>query len=139
MRFMAIGMVLLLVGCARSYEPTQVDLKAQWDERNLAPVNYKGDLIAFMRTYLNDPTGVRGASVSPPQRKTVGSDPGERYVACVRYDARKTDGAYAGMKTGAAVYVSGKLDRFIDLQRETQDVCKDAAYEPFPELQRLTR
>jgi hypothetical protein len=144
MRFTAIVAALLLAGCASSSEPSQADLKAQWETRNIPPENYKSELIALMRTYLNDPTRVRGASVSPPLRKTVPGDPGERYVACVRYDARKTDGAYAGMKTGAAVYVSGKLDRFIDTREgreglEIRELCKDAAYEPFPELQRLTR
>jgi hypothetical protein len=139
MRRMVMVTALLLAGCATSGEPSQADLRAQWEAQNVPPTNYKADLIAFMRTYLNDPTGVRGASVSAPQRKTIGSDPGERYVACVRYDARKTDGAYAGMKTGAAVYVLGKLDRFIEIQLQTQAICKDVAYEPFPELQRLRR
>jgi hypothetical protein len=135
----AIVATLLLGGCATRTEPTQAELTAQWEERNVAPVNYKADLLAYMRTYLNDPTRIRGAAVSPPQRKTVIGNPGERYVACVRYDARKSGGDYAGVKVGAAVYSSGKLDRFLDTPRETGEICKDAAYQPFPELQQLTR
>ncbi len=74
-----------------------------------------------MRTYLNDPTHVRGAAVSQPQLKTIG--PGERYVACVRYNARKIDGKYAGSKDGVAIYVSGKLDRFFDTPKEVSENC----------------
>ena len=92
--------------------------------------------MAFMRTYLNDPTHVRGAAVSQPQLKPIG--PGERYVACVRYNAR-LDGKYAGSKDGAATYVSGKLDRFLDTPIEVREMCKDVTYGPFPELETLTR
>ena len=60
------------------------------------PQNYKQDLLAFLRTYLNDPTHVRGAAVSQPQLKNVG--PGDRYVACVRYNARNSDGKYIGVE-----------------------------------------
>jgi len=89
-----------------------------------------------LRTYLNDPTHIRNASVSQAMLKKVG--PGDRYIACVRYNAR-VDGKYAGMKEGAAIYVSGKLDRFLDGPREAKELCKDAVYTPFPELGTLTR
>jgi len=89
-----------------------------------------------LRTYLNDPTHVRGAMVSAPQRKVVG--PGERYVACVRYNAR-VDGKYAGAKDSVAIYVSGKLDRVLHGPAEMRELCKGATYAPFPELEKLTR
>ena len=89
-----------------------------------------------MRTYLNDPSHVREAGVSQPQLKRTG--PGDRYVACVRYNARKSGGQYAGSKDSAAVYVVGKFDRLID-GKEAQPFCKDASYAAFPELERLTR
>ncbi len=73
-------------------------MKAQWDAQNIFPQNYKNDLIAFLRTYINDPSHIRGAAVSQPQLKNVG--PGDRYIACVRYDARKDGGQYAGPKDG---------------------------------------
>ena len=97
--------------------------------RTSLPQNYKQDMLAFLRTYLNDPSHIRDGAVSPPVLKTVG--PGERYVACVRYNARDDHRKYMGVKTGAAVYVSGKLDRFID-GKPAQPYCKDAAYAPFP-------
>ena len=142
--WLAIAAILLLVpilaACSSTrLEPTQDEMKADWEAQNIPPGNYKADILAFMRTYLNDPSRIRGAGVSPPQRKTVLGAPAERYVVCVRYDARKSSGDYAGAKTGLAVYVAGKLDRFLDTPREVRDICKDAAYEPFPELERLAR
>ena len=136
MRWLALTAVLMVGGCATEVGPTPAELKAQWEAQNVFPQNYKADLMAYMRTYLNDPTHVRGAAVSQPQLRTVG--PGERYVACVRFDAR-VDGKYAGSKDGAATYVSGKLDRYLDAPIEVRELCKDAAYAPFPELETLTR
>ena len=137
MRWLFLAAVLLVGGCATDVGPTPAELKAQWEAQNVVPEHYKDDLLALLRTYLNDPTHVRDASVSPPLRKTVG--PGERYVACVRYNARDSSLKYPGAKTGAAIYVSGKLDRFLDGPHDTADLCKDAAYAPFPELQKLQR
>jgi hypothetical protein len=127
-----------LGGCASNdVGPSAAELKANWEAQNVYPQGYKNDLLAFLRTYLNDPTHVRNAMVSPPARKTIGA--GERYVACVRYTARDSDGKYMAPKEGAAVYVSAKLDRFIDVAKEVREVCKDAALAPFPELEKLTR
>jgi hypothetical protein len=136
MRWLALLAVLVVGGCATEIGPTPAELKATWEGQNVFPQNYKADLMAYMRTYLNDPTHVRGAAVALPQLKPVG--PGERYVACVRYNAR-VSGKYGGSKDGAAIYVSGKLDRFLDLPREVAEFCKDATYAPFPELETLTR
>ncbi len=128
--------MLAVGGCETPVGPSSAELKADWDAQNVFPQNYKADLMAFLRTYLNDPTHIRNPSVSQPVLKQAG--PGQRYVACVRYNAR-VDGKYAGMKEGVAIYVSGKLDRFFDGPNETKAFCKDAAYAPFPELEKLTR
>ena len=136
MRWLALLALLVIGGCTTDGEPSPAELEAQWNAQNVVPQNYKQDLHAFLRTYLNDPTHVRGGEVSQLALKTVG--PGERYIACVRYDARDIHGKYAGVKTGAAVYVSGKLDRFID-GKPAQPLCKDLAYAPFPELAQLKR
>jgi hypothetical protein len=136
---MALLAALALAGCARdNLEPTPAELQARWDAQNVFPANYKGDLLAYMRTYLNDPTHVRAAAASAPFLKSVG--PGERYIVCVRYNARNTDGKYLGEKTGAAIYVAAKLDRYIDTPPPTvADLCKQAALVPFPELEKLSR
>jgi hypothetical protein len=136
MRWLALAAALLLCACSTNLEPSGAELEARWNAQNIPPQNYKQDLLAFLRTYLNDPNHVREAGVSQPQLKKAG--PGDRYIACVRYNARKDGGKYAGVKSGAAVYVSGKFDRFID-GKEAEPYCKDVSYAPFPELERLTR
>ena len=141
---LALAAVAVLGGCARDIGPSEAELRQQWEAKNIVPAAYKADLIAFLRTYLNDPTQVRGATVSQPQRKTIG--PGERYVVCVRY----TEGRNGGQREGVATFVSGKLDRFFDVTKgkldrsldlpvEAREMCKDAVFAPFPELEKLTR
>ena len=128
---------LSLGGCASDVGPSAAELKARWEAQNVYPDGYKRDLLAFMRTYLNDPTRIRGAVVSRPELKSVGQ--GERFVACVRYTERKDNGTYGAPKDGAATFVSNKLDRFFDGEREVKALCKDAALEPFPEMEKVTR
>ncbi len=141
MRQLALLVVALatasLGGCATEVGPSSSELKANWDAQNVFPERYRQDLLAFLHTYLNDPSHVRDAGVSQPQLKYIG--PGDRYVACVRYNARNTDGKYQGSKDGAATYVAGKLDRFLDTPKEVRELCKDVAFAPFPELEKLTR
>ena len=133
----AAAATVALGGCATEVGPSSGELKAKWDAENVFPQAYRQDLLAYLRTYLNDPSHVRGAAVSQPQLKYIG--PGDRYVACVRYNARNTDGKYQGSKDGAAVYVAGKLDRFFDVPKDVRELCKDAAFAPFPELEKLAR
>jgi hypothetical protein len=128
---------LAMAACTTDVGPSPAELKANWEAQNVVPQGYKQDLLAYMRTYLNDPSGIRGAAVSPPALKDFG--PGQRYMVCVRFNARKSDGKYAGSKDGAAVFVAGKLDRFFDVPLEVRELCKDAAYAPFPELEALKR
>jgi hypothetical protein len=142
MRWLALLVASLaafaLGGCGTTdVGPSEAELKANWEAQNIPPQGYKQDLLAYMRTYLNEPGGVRGAAVSAPQRKQVG--PADRYVTCVRYTERKSDGTYGAPTEGVAVYVSGKLDRFFDTPRDAREFCKDAAYAPFPELEKLRR
>jgi len=134
---MAFSAAIALGGCATETGPSASELKARWDAENVFPQGYRQDLLAFLRTYLNDPSHVRSASVSQPQLKYIG--PGDRYVACVRYNARNSDGKYVGSKDGAAIYVAGKLDRFLDTSKDVRELCKEVAFVPFPELERLTR
>jgi hypothetical protein len=140
-KWLALAAALAVLAACGSVdlEPTQAQLKAAWEARNVPPANYKADIVAYMRTYLNDPSNVRNAGVSVPARKTIPGDPGERIVSCVRYSAKKSSGQYGATRTGVAVFASGKLDRFLDTPVIARDVCKDIQLEPFPELQRMTR
>jgi hypothetical protein len=127
-------LALMLGGCA-SIESMN-DQKRVEGEINVAPANYKADVLAAMRTYLNDPTNVRDAYVSEPALKGV--DGGTRYMSCVRYNAKKTGGQYAGSKDNIITFRSGRLDRIID-NMNAREQCKDATYVRFPELEQLSR
>jgi hypothetical protein len=100
---------------------------------NVFPDRYRAEILAYQRSYLNDPTGIRAAAITQPALRKVGSV--ERYVVCVRFNAKAAGGTYAGVRDHIAVFLAGKLDQMA----ATREECRDAAYEPFPELERLTR
>lgn len=127
----------LLSGCAGQSGFQTPQQKASSENANVFPANYKSDLLAFLRTYLNDPSHIRDASVSEPAIRPIGGV--NIYANCVRFNARKSGGDYAGSKDHIALYISGRLDRFIPVSREQRELCADAAYKPFPELERLSR
>lgn len=98
------------------------------------PTGYRDQILAFLRTYLNNPVGVRDAAVAEPVQRTVGGR--LRYVSCLRYNAREIDGSYRGVVQRAVVYVDARLDRMLD---NANEVCAGVVYGPFPELEKLTR
>jgi len=100
---------------------------------NIFPDKSRAEILAYQRSYLNDPTGIRTAAITQPALRKVGSV--ERYVVCVRFNAKAATGAYAGVRDHMAIFLAGKLDQMA----ATREECKDAAYEPFPELERLAR
>lgn len=101
-------------------------------QANVAPpMHYRAEIVTLMRSYLNDPTGVREAYVSPPELRTLENV--SRYTVCVRYNPRQS-GKYLGMKESLVLFSHGRLEHIIDNARGQ---CKDAAYEPFPELEKL--
>ena len=108
------------------------------DDRGVAnqpfPTDYRAQLLAFLKTYLNNPVGIRDAAMAAPTQRTVGGR--LRYVSCLRYNARELDGSYQGAVERAVVYVDARLDRMIE---KPGDVCAGAVYTPFPELEKLTR
>jgi hypothetical protein len=103
-------------------------------EPNIVPANYKSDILAFLRTYLNDPTNIRGASVSEPTLMQIGGV--QRYVSCLRFNARKSGSEYEGSKDRLVLFLAGRLDTMLMAK---PDQCAKAAFQPFPELERLTR
>lgn len=127
-----LGVAALLSGCASS---ESIVAETQGGRGvNIPPANYRAEIVAYQRSYLNDPSGIRSAAISQPALKSVGNST-ERYVVCVRFNAKNPNGAYAGVREHLAIFLAGKLDQM----GLTRDQCKDAAYEPFPELERLTR
>ena len=108
------------------------------DDRGVAsqpyPTNYRTELLAFLKTYINNPAGVRDAVMADPVQRTVGGR--QRYVVCVKYSARDFDGNYRDPRDHALVYVDGRLDHIVD---KPGDVCAGVVYAAFPELEKLTR
>jgi hypothetical protein len=98
------------------------------------PDNYRTELLAFMKTYLNNPVGVHDAAMAEPVQRTVGGR--LRYVVCVRFSPRESDGSYRGPRERAIVYVNGRLDRVVESAGE---LCAGATYAPYPDLEKLTR
>ena len=98
------------------------------------PNNYKGEILAFMRTYLNNPVGVRDALMAEPVQRTVGGR--LRYVSCLRYTPRESDGSYRESRERAVVYVDARLDRILE---NSGEACAGATYAAFPELEKLSR
>jgi hypothetical protein len=128
-------LALALAACGKTLDELSADQrKADWAAANVYPAEYRAELIAHLRTYLNDPTGIREAAIAEPVLRPVG--PGERYIVCVRFNPKRSGGGYAGLKDHLVIYAGGKLDRYVEAAGES---CKDAPYAAFPELERLTR
>jgi hypothetical protein len=98
------------------------------------PTNVKSDILAMLRVYLNDPIQIRDAAISEPMLQPIGKR--ERYVVCLRFNAKKGNGEYAGTKEYLSVFAGGRLDQFLEAKREQ---CSVAVYQPFPEAETLTR
>ena len=76
----------------------------------------------------------RDASASEPTLQPIGRT--NRYVVCLRFNAKKSNGEYAGLKQYAAIFVAGRLDQMVEAKPED---CAKAEYQPFPEAETLTR
>lgn len=126
---------VVLASCAGSDDGKPITFT---DDRGVAdqpfPKNYRAEVLAFMRTYLNNPVGVHEAVIAEPVQRTVGGR--LRYVACLRFAVRESDGSYREPRERAIVFVDGRLDRILDNAREP---CAGAAYAAFPEMEKLTR
>ena len=126
---------IALAACAGGDESRSITYT---DDRGVAnqpfPNSYRAEILAFMRSYLNNPVGVRDAVMAEPVQRTVGGR--LRYVSCLRFTPRESDGSYREMRERAVLYVDGRLDRVIENPGEA---CAGATYAPFPELGKLTR
>jgi len=132
-----LGLALALGAC--SHRLFHTDDSDEDSGVNAVPTNYKADILAAMHVYLNDPTGIRDAAVSPPVLKQAGGE--KRYMACVKFNPKKNSTDYAGIKELAAVFLVGRFDHFMEIPRDQTDASKNpcvaAAYVPFPELEKL--
>lgn len=134
------GMLLLsigLAGCAGGGDDNSAPISFTSD-RGVAdqpfPTNYRAEILAFMRTYLNNPVGVHDGAIAEPVQRTVGGR--LRYVVCVRYSAKDTDGNYHPARERGILFVDGRLDRIIENPAEP---CAGVSYGPYAELGNMSR
>jgi hypothetical protein len=124
-----------LAACAGSDDGKPITFT---DDRGVSeqpyPKNYRTEVVAFMHTYLNNPVGVHDAVMAEPVQRTIGGR--LRYVTCLRFTPRESDGSYRQSRERAIVYVDGRLDRIVENAGEP---CAGATYAAFPELEKMTR
>jgi hypothetical protein len=108
------------------------------DDRGVAdqpfPKNYRAEVLAFMKTYLNNPAGVHDAVMAEPVQRVIGGR--LRYVTCLRFTPRESDGSYREPRERAILYVDGRLDRLVE---NAAEACAGAVYAAFPEMEKMTR
>jgi len=126
---------IALAACAGSDEVKSITYT---DDRGVSnqpfPNNYKSEIVSFMKTYLNNPVGVRDSVMAEPVQRVVGGR--LRYISCLRFNARDSGGNYREARERAVLYVDGRLDRVIE---NASEVCAGAVYASFPELEKMTR
>ncbi len=123
----AVAAALALAACS-SFIPE----KEKPVEENRYPQTYKKAILDRLAAQLPDPKGIRGAFLAEPVLKP--RDTFTRYIACIRLDSKNDRGQYMGSKEYAAFFYDGELTQIVDATRE---MCDKAAYQPFPELERL--
>jgi hypothetical protein len=126
---------ILLAACAGSDDGRSISYT---DDRGVAnqpyPNNYRSEILAFMKTYLNNPAAVHDGLMAEPVQRVVGGR--QRYVSCVRFTPRESDGSYREQRERAVLFVDGRLDRVVE---NASEPCAGALYAPFPDLEKLTR
>jgi len=119
-----------LAACSSLGSPFGDNAKAV--DPNLFPTHYRDEILTTLRHTLDDPTNVRDAYLSEPVLSPV--DKEQRYTSCVRYNARDLRRQYVGSKDRIAYYYGGHLNELVEA---TPEQCGNAAYKPFPELEKL--
>ena len=123
--FVVAAFALALVACSSDKKKDDVD-------PNLFPAGYKDEILLTMTTLLADPTNVRGAYITEPALRPVALE--QRYVVCVRSDSRNAARHYLGSTDRIAYFYGGHLNQLVEA---TKEQCGNAAYKPFPELEKL--
>ena len=137
----AVAVAVALAGCGSGRSREEREARV-----NVYPDNFKTDLLAALHTYVSDPTNIRDAYVADPVIKLIGAQ--NRYAACVRFNAKNSDGRYMGSKEILAIFVAGRFDQFVDPALQLgaanqpppiKELCGTADYKRFPELEAMTR
>ena len=138
LRAAAILLLAVALAACASGDSDEVRSITATDDRGVAsqpfPNNYRTEILAFMKSYLNNPEKVREAGMAEPVQRTVGGR--LRYVSCLRFSARESDGSYREPRERAVLFVDRRLDRVIE---NAGEICAGAAYAAFPELEKILR
>ena len=124
--WVAVLLAITVCACTRTV-PKKI-------EDNIYPADYKSEILDQLHGQLYDPTNIRDAYIAEPAVKTYLTTP--RYIACIRFNAKDRSAQYAGSKDMAAFFFAGKITQIVDASHE---LCGNAPYQPFPELQKLCR
>ena len=118
--------VLSVAACSSSTSKTPEENPNQF------PADYKNEILLTMTSSLDDPTNVRDAYITEPLLRRAGNE--ERYIVCVRSNSRNANKHYTGSKDHIAYFYDGHLNQLVEA---TKEQCANAAYKPFPDLEKL--
>jgi hypothetical protein len=99
---------------------------------NIFPANYKQEILDTMPDVLPDSSNIRDAFLSEPALTPGSRD--QRYTVCVRFNARNESRQYVGRQDRIGYFFAGHLNQLIEPDKGQ---CANAAYKPFPELEKL--
>lgn len=125
--FLLSALVLMLAACSSDSG------KVETVDPNIYPAKYKQEIVATLRNILSDPTNVRNGLISEPVLAQVGQE--RRYTVCVRLTERDpSTRLYGEPDTRIAYFYGGTLNQLVIAK---DDQCANAAYKPFPEVEKL--
>jgi len=101
---------------------------------NKYPIEYKNELLKFMRADMTTPYNIRGAFITDPTLIQFGNE--NRYAVCLRYNALDGAGHYEGSKDKIAIFYGAQINQ---IREATKEECGAAVYRPFPELEAMKR
>ena len=108
------------------------DSKPPLENPNIFPTDFRNEILLTLPRALDDQTNIRDAFISDPALTPVGKD--QRYTVCVRYNARDRNHNYMGSKDRIGYFYGGRLNQLVEASKGE---CGNAAYKPFPELEKL--
>ena len=121
----AAACVLAALAACIPAKPPEIDPLAP-------PSDYRKQILNFMYKVLPDPSGMRDAAITELAVTPVGNV--SLYTACVRFNPRKSRTEYEGVQERFAIFHGGFLTPFIPA---AAGQCAKAAWQPFPELEKL--
>jgi hypothetical protein len=103
-------------------------------EMNILPTHYKEEIVETLRKLFstNDTTSVTNAMITDPVLRPV--DKEQQYTICVRYTAHSAAYKLTANAERIGYFYGGHLNQLVEASKEQ---CGNAAYKPFPELDKL--